>query len=377
MPCRTNRLRVVVPRDVPSEQQWAYDTARPLDEDEVKKNVVDDSAAITDENVCVERNELVNAKVSREVPYYDSAEEEELVEVDALPVLPPADAISVPQPDTVGAAAATVAAAVVELPDVEAVVHRLFPTTAAVPPPPPSMTGSVQAMRFWHRRLLSHPIYERCVRLLRDECPAPPANNSSTEVQQAWMGACDQWWNALAEFVKRTSSTYKLPGDMMWNPYSFTNSIKYIRSQPPLRLESGSGDVSQTITSARYFLPPPPAYHVVVAEYQRLVSDEEAVRAYVACLTSWWRRACEWAAAANREHPWVNPPPTTGANAEAWEEECGLWRSYTEEQLRDEEHRNKTTELQRMMAAFQMQQQQTESSLMPSTNTFPSQINYL
>lgn len=390
MPCRTNRLRVTVPREVPSELQWAYDTTRPLDDDEVKKaSPTIDNVRINEDNVLVECNTVIPSKVAREVPYYASAEDDD--DLDEVPLsvfegqaetalteaydaavavsCTPSLATAPSSPVT----ATTSATAAVELPNLESEVHHVFPSTAAMPPPPPTTTASIAAVRFWHRRLLAHPTYARCVRLLHRECPAPPTDDNPASAQ-AWMTACDAWWDALSAFVSHTSSTYKLPTEQSWNPYSLSQSVTYTKvpTVVTVRRAEQPEAVQLTASSARYFLPPPPAYHMVVGEYRRIACEVDAVQAYVECLTQWWRKACQWAAAANREHAWVNPPPTTGATAEDWATQCELWRSTTATHLREEERRAKATELEAMMLAYQMQQYM-DSSCGSSSTTYPSQ----
>lgn len=352
MPCRTNRFRVVVPRDVPTDLQWAYDTARPLDDDEVKKVGPLNTAAVdADDNVSVECNQTAPTKVTREVPYYNSAEEDEEEAVVEVHSAEPPSPLPVP---------------VVELPNVEAEVHHVFPTTAAVPPPPPTATGSLKAMFFWHRHLVAHPTYERCVRFVRADCPLPPTTTENAAVLQAWMAACDRWWTALAAVVGRTSSSYKLPADQVWNPYSLSQSVTLTRQAT--RPRSVCSDAVLSVSSAKYFLPPPPAYAMVMAEYRLIVSEADAVRSYVACLALWWRKACQWAAGCNRQYAWVNPPPTTGDSAEDWATQCEQWRSFTAAQMREEERRAKAAELEMMMVNFQLQQQQQQSMSSSATD---------
>ncbi|KPA84676.1 hypothetical protein ABB37_01186 [Leptomonas pyrrhocoris] len=232
----------------------------------------------------------------------------------------------------------------------------------------------MHAMRFWHRRLLAHPIYERCVRFVHLRCPTTPPTDSA-EAAHAWMASCDRWWNALSAFVSHTSSPYTLPADKTWNPYSFSKPVVYTRS-PPVRRENAGERVALAVSSAKRSLPPPLSYHMVIAEYRLIASEADALRSYVVCLTMWWRRACQWAAVSNREYAWISPPPTTGANAADWAALCELWRRSTVALLREEEYRTKAAELEALTAAFKLQQR-IELSFTSIDTTPPSQLNQL
>ncbi|KPI90825.1 hypothetical protein ABL78_0058 [Leptomonas seymouri] len=362
MPWKTHRLCVTLPRDVPSKLQWRYDTVRALENGGVKKTGTDNPSVVGDENLRVDHNRAAGTEVAGGAPYRRLAGREE-----AVAKHPKQAVMSSDTPSTAKAAVD------VELPNLEAEVHQLFPTAAAIPPPPPTTTGSLEAVHFWYRRLLGHPIYERCVRFVSFECPAPPTTDNKAKVL-AWAKACEYWWDALSSFVRCTSLLYKLPSDKAWNPYSFSQPITYARGQPAHR-DIIAENAAPTVSSTKFFIPPPPSSSVVLAEYRLIADEADAQRSYVACLTVWWRKACQWAAVSNRKYAWLNPPPTTGSNAEDWALRCEQWRTFTASQLREEERRAKAAELEAMMATYQLQQMRLSESTTSSNTTFSSQLN--
>lgn len=309
-------VRVTIPTAgttsyAPSIDQPMYDTTY-ISCNDLKTDKIDWQPAHVSHDEIAQPND----EVAREVPYY--AEEE------AFPEL----ACEVPL--------------AVAVPDMFAELRRYYPTsmtTRWMPPPPPvhSAVTSFCPMRFWHARLLSHPLYLTCSRLVGYRCPAP-SDSPVEENGGQWAAACVRWWSELSAAMAQRDMLEMTP-TRSWNPYNLRNNVVF--HQPRNRDGSRRVEPLANTDAARFPVPPPPSGDLFFTLYTPTVGYTACEQMFIDALARWWHSACEWAAAASVARRWVCPPPTTEATAAAWGDVLSLWWTNTSIEMRMEEEKRK------------------------------------